>query len=93
LLGAQPAEYIFKNMAITGTLVGSMHDTQRALEFAQQVRYPRMEIPRLQLTSINHHQGLLKPVYEKYPIDKLPEAVEKLRRGQAVGRCIVDFNM
>ncbi|KAL1959446.1 hypothetical protein VTO42DRAFT_1891 [Malbranchea cinnamomea] len=73
MLGAEPAAFIFKNMAITGTLVGSMLDTERALDFAK--------------------RGLLKPIYEKWPIDKLPEAVEKLRRGEVAGRCIVDFNM
>lgn len=35
---------------------------------------------------------MLKPVYEKWPIDKLPEAVEKLRKGQVAGRIIIDFN-
>ena len=37
-------------------------------------------------------QGLLKPIYEVYSIDRLPEAVEKLRKGQVAGRCVVDFN-
>ncbi|KAH8802556.1 putative alcohol dehydrogenase [Xylogone sp. PMI_703] len=38
-------------------------------------------------------RGLLKPIYEKWPIDKLPQAVEKLRSGQVVGRIIIDFNL
>jgi propanol-preferring alcohol dehydrogenase len=37
-------------------------------------------------------QGLLKPIYEKYPISRLPEAVQKLREGKVAGRCVVDFN-
>lgn len=37
-------------------------------------------------------QGLLKPIYEKFPIAQLPDAVEKLRQGKIAGRCVVDFN-
>ncbi|PGH06103.1 hypothetical protein AJ79_06637 [Helicocarpus griseus UAMH5409] len=72
-LGAEPGAIIFKRLVISGTLVGSMRDTDRALDFAR--------------------RGLLKPIYEKWPIDKLPEAVEKLRRNEVPGRCIVDFNL
>jgi propanol-preferring alcohol dehydrogenase len=35
---------------------------------------------------------MLKPIYEKYPIDRLPEALEKLRQGKVSGRCVIDFN-
>jgi len=35
---------------------------------------------------------MLKPIYEKYPIDKLPEALAKLKEGRVSGRCIIDFN-
>ncbi|KAK2751097.1 hypothetical protein FQN57_000172 [Myotisia sp. PD_48] len=73
MIGAPPAAFIFKNMSITGTLVGSMKDTNQALDFAK--------------------RGLLNPIYEKWPIDKLPEAVEKLRSGQVAGRIVVDFNL
>jgi propanol-preferring alcohol dehydrogenase len=37
-------------------------------------------------------RGLLKQICEVYPIDKLPEAVDKLRKGQVAGRMVVDFN-
>lgn len=37
-------------------------------------------------------RGMLKPIYERYSIERLPEAVEKLRRGEIAGRCVVDFN-
>lgn len=37
MLGAEPGAYIFKQMSITGTMVGSMHDTARALQFADRV--------------------------------------------------------
>jgi len=37
-------------------------------------------------------RGLLKPIYTVYPIDKLPEAVEKLKKGEIAGRAVVDFN-
>lgn len=37
-------------------------------------------------------RGLLKPVYQKFGIDRLPEAVDLLRRGEIAGRCVVDFN-
>ena len=37
-------------------------------------------------------RGLLKPICTIYSIDQLPEAVEKVRRGQMAGRAVVDFN-
>jgi D-arabinose 1-dehydrogenase-like Zn-dependent alcohol dehydrogenase len=37
-------------------------------------------------------RGLLKPIYTVYGIDQLPEAVEKLARGEIAGRAVVDFN-
>lgn len=37
-------------------------------------------------------RGLLKQVCEVVGIDQLPEAVEKLRKGQVAGRMVVDFN-
>jgi propanol-preferring alcohol dehydrogenase len=37
-------------------------------------------------------RGLLKQICEVYPIDRLPEAVDKLRKGQVAGRMVVDFN-
>ncbi|CAG9982242.1 unnamed protein product [Clonostachys byssicola] len=37
-------------------------------------------------------RGLLKPAYEVFGIDRLPEAVELLRAGQVSGRCVIDFN-
>ncbi|RFU24777.1 hypothetical protein B7463_g11554, partial [Scytalidium lignicola] len=71
-IGADPSLFAFRNLEIKGTLVGSMEDTSRALDFAG--------------------RGLLKPIYETYPIDKLPEAVQKLKKGEVAGRCVVDFN-
>ncbi|KAF4964223.1 hypothetical protein FSARC_7857 [Fusarium sarcochroum] len=37
-------------------------------------------------------RGLLKPVYQTFSIDRLPEAVDLLRQGKVAGRCVVDFN-
>ncbi|GKZ19139.1 hypothetical protein AbraIFM66951_004499 [Aspergillus brasiliensis] len=37
-------------------------------------------------------RGLLKPVYELFSIDQLPDAVDRLRQGHVKGRCVVDFN-
>ncbi|KAL5365260.1 glycosyl hydrolase family 76-domain-containing protein [Aspergillus floccosus] len=37
-------------------------------------------------------RGQLQQICEVYPIDRLPEAVEKLRRGEVAGRIVVDFN-
>ncbi|KAL2009907.1 hypothetical protein VTN00DRAFT_5714 [Thermoascus crustaceus] len=71
-LGADAHEFMFRNLSISGTLVSSMRDADRTLDFAK--------------------RGMLKPIYEKWPIDKLPEAVEKLRKGQVAGRIIIDFN-
>jgi len=72
LAGAEPGWMIFRNISVIGTMVGSMRDTDKALEFAA--------------------RGLLKPRYEKFPIDRLPEGVQKLREGKVAGRCVVDFN-
>ncbi|KAL2827375.1 chaperonin 10-like protein [Aspergillus cavernicola] len=38
-------------------------------------------------------RGQLKQICEVYPIDRLPEAVEKLRRGQVAGRMVVKFDL
>jgi len=38
-------------------------------------------------------RGLLRQICEIYPIDKMPEAVEKLRKGEVAGRCVVDFRV
>ena len=62
MLGDDPNKFIFKNMSIKGTLVGSRKDTAAALDFAK--------------------RGVLKQISEVYPIDRLPEAVGKLRRGE-----------
>lgn len=37
-------------------------------------------------------RGVLKPVCEVYPIDRMPEAIERLKRGDVPGRIVVDFN-
>ncbi|KIW96799.1 uncharacterized protein Z519_02190 [Cladophialophora bantiana CBS 173.52] len=37
--------------------------------------------------------GKLSGDHTIYPIDKLPEAVERIRRGEAIGRGVVDFNL
>ncbi|KAE8383835.1 glycosyl hydrolase family 76-domain-containing protein [Aspergillus bertholletiae] len=71
-IGEDPNAFIFKNLTVKGTLVGSRQDTAAALDFAR--------------------QGKLQQICEVYPIDQLPEAVEKLRKGQATGRMAVDFN-
>lgn len=43
--------------------------------------------------STNHVlQGQLKPIYEVFPLAKMPDAVEKLRSGKVAGRLVVDFN-
>ena len=72
LLGADPCEYVFKNLSIKGTLVGSRRDTACALDFAR--------------------RGMLQQISEVYPINKLPEAVEKLRKGEVAGRIVVNFD-
>ncbi|KAJ5118231.1 Polyketide synthase enoylreductase [Penicillium atrosanguineum] len=72
ILGTDPCEYIFKNLSIKGTLVGSRRDTAAALDFAR--------------------RGMLRQISEVYPVNRLPEAVEKLRRGQVAGRIVINFN-
>ena len=72
ILGADPCDYIFKNLSIKGTMVGSRRDTACALDFAR--------------------RGLLHQISEVYPINRLPEAVEKLRRGEVTGRIVINFD-
>ena len=69
-IGADPGSFCFKNLTVKGTLVGSMRDTDIALDFAK--------------------RWLLRQICEIYPIDKMSEAVEKLRKGKVAGRCVVD---
>jgi len=38
-VGADPAWFIFKNLHVIGTMVGSMRDTDAALGFAARVRF------------------------------------------------------
>ena len=47
-LGAEPADLIFRNLSITGSLVGTMQDSAAALEYAR----------RGQLKSIAEVRGL-----------------------------------
>lgn len=37
MVGADPAWFIFKNLHVIGTMVGSMRDTDAALDFAARV--------------------------------------------------------
>lgn len=72
-VGDDPDRFIFKNLTVKGTLVGSRRDAAAALDFAR--------------------RGILKQISEVYPISRLPEAVEKLKKGQVAGRIVVDFNL
>ncbi|KAJ5354943.1 Polyketide synthase enoylreductase [Penicillium brevicompactum] len=72
MLGADPCEYIFKNLTIKGTLVGSRRDTAMALDFAR--------------------RGMLQQICEVYPVNRMPEAVERLRRGEVAGRIVINFD-
>lgn len=36
-MGADPTYFIFKNLHVIGTVIGSMKDTDRALDFAARV--------------------------------------------------------
>ncbi|KNG80698.1 hypothetical protein ANOM_010193 [Aspergillus nomiae NRRL 13137] len=38
-------------------------------------------------------RGLLKPMYESFSLQELPNAVSQLRQGKVRGRCVVDFNV
>ncbi|CAI7616720.1 unnamed protein product [Penicillium glandicola] len=71
-IGADPCQYIFKNLTIKGTLVGSRSDTAMALDFAR--------------------RGALRQISEVYPVNRMPEAVEKLRKGEVAGRIVINFN-
>ncbi|KAJ5616549.1 hypothetical protein N7537_001663 [Penicillium hordei] len=71
-IGADPCQFVFKNLTIKGTLVGSRSDTAMALDFAR--------------------RGALRQICEVYPLNRMPEAVEKLRKGEVAGRIVIDFN-
>ncbi|KAL4799172.1 glycosyl hydrolase family 76-domain-containing protein [Aspergillus venezuelensis] len=72
VIPVDPNALLFKNTRIQGTLVGSRHDTIRALDFAR--------------------RGELKQICEIWPFDKLPEAVDALRKGRVAGRIVMDYN-
>jgi D-arabinose 1-dehydrogenase-like Zn-dependent alcohol dehydrogenase len=38
-------------------------------------------------------RGLLKQICEVYPVDKFPEAVDRLRKGLVAGRIVIDYNL
>lgn len=84
---------MFRHLTIKGTLVGTIKDTEKVLEFAKQVGSWQV-LRYFSSGVVDHHlkQGLLKPVCEVWPIDKLPEAVQKLKKGGIAGRCVVNFN-
>ncbi|KAI9737148.1 MAG: hypothetical protein M1834_000741 [Cirrosporium novae-zelandiae] len=71
-MGAPPSTFVFRELRIAGTVVGSMYDTDQALQYAK--------------------RGVIKPICTVYPIDKIGEAVERLRNGKVAGRIVVDFN-
>ncbi|CRG87007.1 hypothetical protein PISL3812_04020 [Talaromyces islandicus] len=62
IAGADLAEFVLRNISITGSIVGGMLATKRCLEMAQ--------------------RGLVKPIYETFSINQLPEAVDKHPQGQ-----------
>lgn len=72
VIGEDPNTFVFRNLTVKGTLVGSRRDTAAALDFAR--------------------RGMLKTICEVYPLDRFPEAVERLRKGDVAGRIVVDFN-
>lgn len=43
LLGADPSQYVLQKLTISGTVVGSMMDTEKALDFARRVSISRLE--------------------------------------------------
>jgi propanol-preferring alcohol dehydrogenase len=85
--GADPLLMVGKNLHVIGTKVGSLYDTSKALEFAAQV-----SLLNAFCCLSDMIQGKLKPIYEVFPLAKMPEAVEKLRSGKVAGRLVVDFN-
>lgn len=87
-MGGDPILFIGKNLHVIGTKTGTLLDTQKALELAARVSCSDIKL----LQNIDNLQGLLKPIYEVYPIAKMPEAIEKLRSGKVAGRLVVDFN-
>ncbi|KAJ5885488.1 hypothetical protein N7495_009998 [Penicillium taxi] len=72
VLGADPGQFVFKNLTIKGTMAGSRLDTAAVLDFAR--------------------RGMLQQISEVYPINRLPEAVDRLREAQVAGRIVVNFN-
>jgi len=73
ILGANPLQFVLKNLHVQGTLVGTQAHTIKALDYAR--------------------RGLLKQICEVLPIDRLPEAVARLREGKVAGRMVVDYNL
>ena len=72
-IDVDPNQMCFKKQGVQGTLVSSMADVDKTLEFAS--------------------RGLLKPICEVVGVGRWDEMVQRLRRGEVAGRCVIDFNM
>lgn len=71
-VGGEPSEYVFRNLHVIGSLVGTMQDAAACLDYAK--------------------RGLLKSISEVRGKSQWAESVEQLRKGQVVGRIVIDFN-
>lgn len=40
IVGAEPERFVFKHFTVKGTLVGTIKDTEKVLDFARQVNLP-----------------------------------------------------
>lgn len=71
-LSGEPSQWVFTNLHVIGSLVGTMQDTASCLDLAK--------------------RGLLKGVSEVRGRSRWAESVQQLRRGEVVGRVVIDFN-
>lgn len=67
-----PSAWVFNNLHVIGSLVGTMQDTASCLDYAK--------------------RGLLQPMSEVRGLSRWNESIEQLRRGEVVGRIVIDFN-
>lgn len=85
---ADPLSLLGGNKRVMGTIVGTRNDARAALDYCARVRLSHLTIAHAD----NLLQGLVKPHITQYPYSQLPEAVQKLKSGQVVGRCVVNFD-
>lgn len=96
-LGAEPSTFVFNNLHVIGTLVGTS-SFPNPLPFVRSTitnTPPSFSTGTMQDTAsaLDYaKRGLLKPIHEVRGTGRWDESVQALRRGEIAGRIVIDFN-